>query len=176
MDKKQDEIDNISETENKIVPNNDNITSKLVENDISVGKDNAANEMISSESKSDDSKSKLLESKSLQSNTTKVVPILESSTTVKPTVTPAIAESKSGGYAFVGGNIFGVTQDGNGTCVKLIDAEEVNKDTAFTTMMKTTLVMSGGSRSANKKNKTNKKKGGKKHKKSQKHKKAAKKC
>ena len=101
-------------------------------------------------------------------------------TTIDPkeTAVTTVAEPKKGGYSFVGGNIFKVTQEaGKGTCVIPSDATEVKNDTDFTKMMKNTLGMvAGGSKSANKKNKTNKKKGGKKHKKSMKHKKAAKKC
>jgi hypothetical protein len=96
----------------------------------------------------------------------------------KPTTIPAVAESKNG-YSFIGNNIFKVTQEaGKGTCVIPSTAEEVNKDKVFIDNMKKDIlgIMPGGSRSANKKNKTCKKnKGGRKHKKSQKHKKA-KKC
>jgi len=91
----------------------------------------------------------------------------------------AVAESKSGGYSFVGDKIFKVTQEaGKGTCVIPSDAKEVIQDNDFINSMKTTLgIKSGGSRSANKKNKiTCKKKGGRKYKKSMKHKKGAKKC
>jgi hypothetical protein len=94
-------------------------------------------------------------------------------TIAAPITASEVAESKSGGYSFVGGKIFKVTQDAKSTCVRPSTADEVKNDTVFINSMKTTLeIKTGGSRSANKKNKTCKKKGGKKHKKSQKHKKA----
>jgi len=106
-------------------------------------------------------------------------------TTAAPTTTtntiPPVAESKNG-YSFVGKNIFKITQDAtNGTCVIPSNAEEVKNDIFFINntkyLFEENTSMSGGSKSANKKNKiTCKKKGGRKHKKSQKHKKGAKKC
>jgi len=95
--------------------------------------------------------------------------------TTAATTTTTADPKTAGGYSFVGDKIFKVTQDAtNGTCVKAIEANEI--DANFINDMKNTLGMSGGSKSANKKNKiTCKKKGGRKHKKSMKHKKGAKK-
>jgi len=100
------------------------------------------------------------------------------SSQITTTATSAVAESKNGGYSFVGNKIFKVTQDAaNGTCVKEIGAKDI--DAIFinnTKYLFENTSMSGGSKSANKKNKiTCKKKGGRKHKKSMKHKKGAKK-